>query len=75
MTPTPYREAKRVHTSILAAAEKRCLVWMAQRLPAWMNSDHLTALAGLAISRRGHLLLDRAGALVGDVRGDRDAWR
>ena len=53
MTPTPYREAKRVHTSILAAAEKRCLVWMAQRLPAWMNSDHLTALAGLASAGAG----------------------
>ena len=53
MTPTPYREAKRVHTSILAAAEKRCLVWMAQRLPAWTNSDHLTALAGLASAGAG----------------------
>lgn len=27
--------------------EKRCLIWMANRLPAWVNSDHLTAL-GLA---------------------------
>jgi len=53
MTTTPYREATRVHTSVLAAAEKRCLVWMAQRLPGWMNSDHLTVLAGLASAGAG----------------------
>ena len=44
----PYREATRVHTSVLAAAEKRCLIWMAKRLPASVNSDHLTSLAALA---------------------------
>lgn len=44
-----YKEAKRVHTSLLAAVEKRCLVWMAERLPARINSDHLTVLAGLAM--------------------------
>jgi phosphatidylglycerophosphate synthase len=31
----------------LARAEKRALVWMAERMPARVNSDHLTAL-GLA---------------------------
>jgi phosphatidylglycerophosphate synthase len=40
-----YREATRVHTSLLAAIEKRALVWMAHRLPRWVNSDHLTLLA------------------------------
>jgi archaetidylinositol phosphate synthase len=34
----------RVHDSILAGAEKRLLVWIAQRLPRRVNSDHLTAL-------------------------------
>src|SRR5688500_7808437 len=53
METTNYREAKRVHTSVLAAAEKRCLIWMAHRLPAWVNSDHLTALAGLAMAGAG----------------------
>lgn len=48
-----YREATRVHTSVLAGAEKRCLVWMARRLPARVNSDHLTALAGLAMAAAG----------------------
>ncbi len=34
----------RVHGSLLAAVEKRALVWMAERLPRWVNSDHLTLL-------------------------------
>jgi phosphatidylglycerophosphate synthase len=37
----------RQHNSILAAAEKRALIWMATRLPRWVNSDHLSGL-GLA---------------------------
>ena len=37
----------RQHNSLLAAAEKRALIWMATRLPRWVNSDHLSAL-GLA---------------------------
>jgi archaetidylinositol phosphate synthase len=36
--------AVRVHESLLAAAEKKALIWMAQRLPGWVNSDHLTGL-------------------------------
>jgi len=49
MATNAYKEAVRVQTSVLAAAEKRCLIWMAQRLPGWVNSDHLTLLAGLAM--------------------------
>src|SRR5918993_615870 len=52
-TNSNYREAKRVHTSVLAAAEKRLLIWIAERLPAWVNSDHLTVLAGLAMAVAG----------------------
>jgi phosphatidylglycerophosphate synthase len=37
----------REHTSVLAASEKRLLVRIAGRLPAWINSDHLT-FAGAA---------------------------
>jgi phosphatidylglycerophosphate synthase len=40
---------KRIHTSLLAAVEKRCLIWMARRLPEGVNSDHLTALGALAM--------------------------
>jgi phosphatidylglycerophosphate synthase len=37
----------RENLSVLAAAEKRTLVWLASRLPSWVGSDHLSAL-GLA---------------------------
>jgi phosphatidylglycerophosphate synthase len=39
-----FKHANRVQQSFLAAAEKRALVWMAERTPAWINSDHLTVL-------------------------------
>ena len=53
MNTSTYREAKRVHTSVLAAAEKRCLIWMAERLPRAVNSDHLTFLAAVAMAGAG----------------------
>ena len=53
MPTSSYREARRVHTSVLAEIEKRCLVWMANRLPAAVNSDHLTLLAGVAMAGAG----------------------
>ncbi|MFN0103536.1 MAG: CDP-alcohol phosphatidyltransferase family protein [Bryobacteraceae bacterium] len=34
----------RVQESLLAGLEKRALIWMAGRLPASINSDHLTVL-------------------------------
>jgi phosphatidylglycerophosphate synthase len=37
----------RVHKSVLAAAEKRTLIFIAERLPRAVNSDHLSAI-GLA---------------------------
>jgi len=45
----------RHHNSVLAAAEKRALIWIASRLPRWINSDHLSmlglsAMAGAGIS-------------------------
>src|SRR6186997_3652023 len=42
----------REHRSILAAAEKRLLIYIAERLPRSINSDHLTflALAGMALA-------------------------
>jgi phosphatidylglycerophosphate synthase len=43
----------RIHTSLLAGIEKRCLVWMAARLPSAIGSDHLTALAGVAMLAAG----------------------
>ena len=58
---TDDRPAVRVHKSILHKAEKRVLIWMAGRLPGWMNSDHLTAigLAGGIITAMGYVLSNR----------------
>jgi archaetidylinositol phosphate synthase len=39
-----FKQATRVHGSILATAEKRVLIWIAERLPAWVSSDQLTLL-------------------------------
>ena len=43
----------RVHGSLLAAAEKRLLIWIARRLPERINSDHLTALGAAAMLGAG----------------------
>ena len=48
-----FREATRSLTSILAPVEKRTLIWLAHRLPGWVNSDHLTALALVAMFLAG----------------------
>src|SRR6266852_8464417 len=48
-----FKTAERSHTSFLATAEKRVLVWMASRLPAWVNSDHLTALGFVSLLGAG----------------------
>ena len=39
-----FATARRVNQSLTAAAEKRALTWMAQRLPRWVTSDGLTIL-------------------------------
>jgi archaetidylinositol phosphate synthase len=43
----------REHTSVLAAAEKRLLIWMAERMPRRVNSDHLTVLGAVAMVATG----------------------
>jgi phosphatidylglycerophosphate synthase len=43
----------RQHNSILANAEKRALIWMAERLPRWINSDHLSALGLVSMGGAG----------------------
>jgi phosphatidylglycerophosphate synthase len=47
-TMAQFQNAKRVHTAVTASAEKRLLCWMAERMPRWINSDHLTLLGFLA---------------------------
>lgn len=53
MTTRNYQEATRVQASLLASIEKRCLIWMAARMPAAVNSDHLTVLAGVSMLAAG----------------------
>jgi archaetidylinositol phosphate synthase len=43
-----FQEARREHRALTAAVEKKVLVWIAERLPPWINADHLTALGLLA---------------------------
>jgi phosphatidylglycerophosphate synthase len=43
----------REHTSVLADAEKRLLIRIARRMPAGINSDHLTALGATAMVATG----------------------
>jgi phosphatidylglycerophosphate synthase len=43
----------RLQGSILSEAEKRALVWMAERMPAWINSDHLSALGLVSMAGTG----------------------
>ena len=47
-TALTFASAKRLQESFLAQSEKRLLVWMSERMPAWINSDHLTGLGFIA---------------------------
>ncbi len=51
-------QSERIQTSILNAAEKKVLVWLAGRQPKWMTSDILTAIgvAGSIIVALGYAL-------------------
>jgi phosphatidylglycerophosphate synthase len=50
---TGFKDADRAQMSMLAPLEKRALVWLAGRMPAWVNSDHLTALGLLGLVGAG----------------------
>ena len=51
-------QSRRIQTSVLNAAEKKVLVWLAQRQPRWVTSDGLTAIgvAGAIIVAWGYIL-------------------
>ena len=53
--PSEFQQAERANNGALASLEKTILIWLAQRMPRWVNSDHLTAvgfvsLAGVGLS-------------------------
>lgn len=60
-TNLAFRPATRIQQSVSAGYEKRLLIWMAERTPARINSDHLTVLGftaqlltGLAYAMSAH---------------------
>jgi phosphatidylglycerophosphate synthase len=48
-----FKEATRIQRSFIAEYEKRVLLWLAQRTPSWINSDHLTALGLISMIGAG----------------------
>ena len=48
-----FRPAIRINNGLLGALEKRFLIWIANRLPQWVNSDHLTVLGLLGMIAAG----------------------
>jgi archaetidylinositol phosphate synthase len=48
-----FDEARRELRGLTAGIEKKALVWLAARTPAWINPDHLTALGLLAMLLAG----------------------
>lgn len=53
MHTTPQKTAIRKHESLLAGPEKRILIWMAERMPAWVSPDKLTILGFLSMFLAG----------------------
>jgi archaetidylinositol phosphate synthase len=66
-----FKDATRVQESFAAPLERRVLAWLAVRLPAWVNSDHLTLLGFAAMFLAGasyaFARVDRAGFLLASV--------
>lgn len=52
------KQAARIQTSILSASEKKVLVWLAERMPSWVNSDMLTFVGflGALVMATGYAL-------------------
>ena len=52
------KQSTRIQTSILNGIERKALVWMAERMPAWVTSDHLTfvGFVGACVVAAGYAL-------------------
>ena len=48
-----FQDASRAQLSLLSQIEKRCLIWLAHRMPPWVHSDHLTMLGLVALLMAG----------------------
>jgi phosphatidylglycerophosphate synthase len=64
MRRSEFHDAARVQRSFLTTIEKRALLWLAERTPQSIHSDHLTIL--------GFLAQGMAGLSYALARGDRD---
>ncbi len=42
--PLQFQNAPRIQEAVTASLEKKALIWLAVRMPPWLNSDHLTLL-------------------------------
>ena len=51
--PAPFKDATRILSSVLSSAERRVLRYLVLRMPRRINSDHLTALALVAMAGAG----------------------
>lgn len=49
---TPH-EANRRQASLLSSVEKKCLIWMARRTPAWVCPDHFTIIGLIGLLGAG----------------------
>ena len=71
MPKSEFRDANRAQVSFLAPMEKKCLIWLAQRTPPWVNSDHLTVLGLVSLMGAGlsywYAHWDRRGLLMATV--------
>ncbi len=63
-----FKDAQRAQLSLLAPLEKRTLLWLAEHMPAGVNSDHLTSLGLLSLIGAGlsywYASVNRAGLML-----------
>src|SRR5215813_5033584 len=55
MATATFQDEERKQLSMLASVEKKTLIWLARRMPGWVNSDHLTLLGFAAMFAAGLL--------------------
>jgi len=67
----PFANAIRLQESFTARAERKALLWLAARLPSWVNSDHLTLLgfAAMILAGASYALArtNRAGLILATI--------
>jgi len=66
--PSQFQNAPRIQEAVTAKLEKKILLWLAARMPASINSDHLTLLgfAAMCLACASYILArhNRAGLLL-----------